>query len=154
MYQLSIGAIGLALASEIPTPRLRAPTLSLVGVTQGISGWVIGFVSPYMINPDQGNLGAKVGFVFLGFGIPLCILIWFFVPETKGLSYDDVRVFPLTLSHATCMLIGSQMDYLFNRRVNSRRFQSEIAAQRTQGTSVGQKAVLGKEAETSATEVE
>jgi hypothetical protein len=83
--------MGLALASEIPTPRLRAPTVSLVGITQGAAGWLIGFVSPYMINPDEGDLGAKVGFVFFGFGVPLCILFWFLVPETKGLSFDDVR---------------------------------------------------------------
>lgn len=92
-YQLSIGAIGFALASEVPTPRLRAPTLSLVGITQGAFGWLIGFISPYMINPDQGNLGAKVGFVFFGLGVPLSIAIWFFVPETRGLSFDDVCVF-------------------------------------------------------------
>lgn len=82
--------MGFALASELPTPRLRAPTVSLVGITQGAVGWLIGFISPYMINPDQGNLGAKVGLVFFGLGVPLCLLIFFFVPETKGLSFDDV----------------------------------------------------------------
>ena len=51
---------------------------------------MIGFVSPYMINPDAGNLGAKVGFVFFGLGMPLCVLFYFFIPETKGLSFEDV----------------------------------------------------------------
>ena len=101
-YQLSIGAMGLALATELPTPRLRAPTVSLVGMTQGAVGWVIGFISPYMINPDQGNLGAKVGLVFFGLGVPLCVLIFFFVPETKGLSFDDVCLsFDLFLRRAS-----------------------------------------------------
>lgn len=54
------------------------------------SGWTLGFVVPYMINPDEGNLGAKVGFVFFGFGVPLCILFYFFTPETKGLTFDEV----------------------------------------------------------------
>jgi hypothetical protein len=61
-----------------------------MGLIQGVVGWVIGFVSPYMINPDEGNLGAKVGFVFFGLGVPCCLAIWFFVPETRGLSFDDV----------------------------------------------------------------
>jgi hypothetical protein len=50
----------------------------------------LGFVVPYMINPDAGDLGAKVGFVFFAFGVPLCVLFYFFAPETKGLSFDEV----------------------------------------------------------------
>lgn len=53
------------------------------------SGWVVGFVSPYMINPDAGALGGKVGFVFAGLGVPLCILFYFLMPETKGLSFEE-----------------------------------------------------------------
>lgn len=43
-----------------------------------------------MINPDAGNLGAKVGFIFFGFGIPLCIAFYFLIPETRGLGFDEV----------------------------------------------------------------
>ncbi|CAK7201577.1 hypothetical protein SEUCBS139899_004283 [Sporothrix eucalyptigena] len=112
-YQVSVGAVGLAIASEMATPRLRPITISLVGCMQGVSGWLIGFVSPYMINPDAGNLGAKVGFVFAGFGVPLCILIFFYIPETKGLSFED-------------------LDLLFENRVNTRHFTREIQRLRGQ----------------------
>lgn len=44
-----------------------------------------------MINPDAGNLGGKVGFVFAGFGIPLCIAFFFLIPETRGLSFEEVQ---------------------------------------------------------------
>jgi len=70
-------------------------------------GWLVGFISPYLINPDAGNLGAKVGFVFAGCGIPICIGFYFLIPETKGLSFDD-------------------MDYLFSKKVPCRRFRQEI----------------------------
>lgn len=43
-----------------------------------------------MINPDAGDLGAKVGFVFAGLGVPLCILFYFLMPETRGLSFEEV----------------------------------------------------------------
>ena len=59
-----------------------------------LSGWLIGFVSPYMINPDAGNLGAKVGFVFAGLGVPLCIAFYFLIAETKGLTFDEVSSNP------------------------------------------------------------
>jgi hypothetical protein len=45
-----------------------------------------------MINPDAGNLGAKVGFVFAGLGLPLCVVFYFFIPETRGLNFDEVSV--------------------------------------------------------------
>lgn len=47
-----------------------------------------------MINPDAGNLGVKVGFVFFGLGAPFCIAFWFLVPETKGLTFEDVSSDP------------------------------------------------------------
>jgi hypothetical protein len=50
-----------------------------------------------MINPDAGDLGAKVGFVFAGLGVPLCILFYFLMPETRGLSFEEVRYLLLLL---------------------------------------------------------
>ncbi|KAF2811807.1 MFS general substrate transporter [Mytilinidion resinicola] len=113
VFQLTLGAIGFAIGSEISSLPLRASTQSIIGVTQGFMGWLVGFISPYLINPDAGNLGAKVGFVFAGFGVPLCVAFWFLIPETKGLGFDD-------------------MDYLFARKVPCRRFGDEIRKRRAE----------------------
>jgi len=43
-----------------------------------------------MINPDSGNLGGKVMFVFFGFGVIFSVLLFLYLPETKGLSYEEV----------------------------------------------------------------
>lgn len=43
-----------------------------------------------MINPDAGNLGAKIGFVFFGFGLPLCAAFYFLIPETLGFDFKQV----------------------------------------------------------------
>lgn len=45
-----------------------------------------------MINPDEGNLGAKVGFVFFGLGIIGSVLFYLYIPETKGLNFDEVHL--------------------------------------------------------------
>lgn len=43
-----------------------------------------------MINPDAGNLGGKVGFVFAGLGLLVAIACFFLVPETRGMMFDEV----------------------------------------------------------------
>jgi hypothetical protein len=99
-FQLTLGAVGFAIGSEVTSLPLRASTQSIVGFTQGFAGWLVGFVSPFLINPDAGNLGAKVGFVFAGLGVPLCVIFYFLIPETKGLSFDDVST-PLAMNPRT-----------------------------------------------------
>ena len=48
-----------------------------------------------MINPDAGNMGGKVGFVFFALGVPLCAAFWFLIPETKGFTFEEVCLSPL-----------------------------------------------------------
>ena len=81
---------GLALASEIGSLPLRSQTQGMVAFTQAGFGWVILFTVPYMVNPDAGDLGGKVGFVFFGLGAIITALLFFFAPETKGLTWDEV----------------------------------------------------------------
>ncbi|RDW89744.1 hypothetical protein BP6252_01776 [Coleophoma cylindrospora] len=110
-YESTIGAVGFALGSEVAPLPLRAKVQGLVGIIQGVFGWVVGFISPYMINPDAGNLGAKVGFVFAGLGVPICIAFWIWIPETKGLNFEEI-------------------DYLFGANVDCRKFPEAIEARR------------------------
>ena len=90
IYQLSIGATGFVLASEIATIRLRATTQGLITITNAVWGLIMQFTVPYMINPDAGNLGGKVGFIFLGTGLMAGIGGWYLFPETKGLSFEKL----------------------------------------------------------------
>jgi SP family general alpha glucoside:H+ symporter-like MFS transporter len=75
---------------EIPSIRLRARTQGLANLCLCFVQWLIGFVFPYMFNPDAGNLGGKVGFVFgattfIGF---VGVYIW--LPEPKGRTAADL----------------------------------------------------------------
>lgn len=83
VYQLSIGAMGFVLASEVATLRLRAATQALVTVMNGVWGLIMQFTVPYMINTDAGNLGGKTGFIFFGTGIVAAVVGFFLFPETK-----------------------------------------------------------------------
>ncbi|KFX99389.1 hypothetical protein O988_03889 [Pseudogymnoascus sp. VKM F-3808] len=90
IYQLSIGATGFVLASEIATMRLRGATQGLITITNACWGLIMQFTVPYMINPDAGNLGGKVGFIFLGTGLIAAIGGWYLYPETKGISFEKL----------------------------------------------------------------
>ena len=83
VYQVSIGATGFVLASEVATLRLRAATQALVTITNGVWGLIMQFTIPYMINTDAGHLGGKTGFIFLGTGLITAVGGYFLFPETK-----------------------------------------------------------------------
>ncbi|KAA8906910.1 hypothetical protein TRICI_005048 [Trichomonascus ciferrii] len=106
IYQVSIGASGFVAASEVATLRLRAATQSLVTVTNAVWGLICQFTVPYMITPDAGNLGGKAGFIFFATSLITSILLFFYLPETKGLSFAVI-------------------DELFNRGVSARNFKKE-----------------------------
>ncbi|UNI22273.1 hypothetical protein JDV02_008175 [Purpureocillium takamizusanense] len=90
VYQVSIGATGFVLASEVATLRLRAVTQALVTMSNGVWGLIMQFTIPYMINPDAGHLGGKVGFIFFGLGLIVSVLGWFLYPETKGVRFEKL----------------------------------------------------------------
>ena len=62
----------------------------MIGVTQVTSGWIIIFTIPYIINPDAGNLGGRIGYMFFALGVICTILLYLYCPETKGLTFDEV----------------------------------------------------------------
>jgi hypothetical protein len=55
VYQLSIGATGFVLASEIATMRLRGPTQGLITITNACWGLIMQFTVPYMVSGCNSN---------------------------------------------------------------------------------------------------
>jgi hypothetical protein len=80
---------------------------------QAFTAWLFAFVTPYMYNvgSGSGNLGAKTGFVFMGSSILLFVMAFLWIPETQGLTTEDI-------------------DYLYEKKISPRRFRrNEIALQ-------------------------
>ncbi|PGH35837.1 hypothetical protein GX50_01295 [[Emmonsia] crescens] len=90
VYQLSIGATGFILASEVATVRLRSIMQSLVTIFNALWGLIMQFTIRYMINRDASNLGGKTGFVFLRTGLITAVVEFFLFPETKGLAFEKL----------------------------------------------------------------
>lgn len=90
VYQGTIGAVAWPIAAEAPTSRLRAPTQALATMMNGLSSCIWSMSLPYAINPDQGNLGGKIAFIFGSVLVAASIFIFFMIPETKGRTYIEI----------------------------------------------------------------
>ncbi|KAI6365780.1 hypothetical protein MCOR25_005269 [Pyricularia grisea] len=90
VYFMTIGAMAFAILGEASSTSLRAKTISLATATQAICGIVFNFAIPYMVNPDEGNMGGKVGFVFGGLALMGTVGSWVWVPELKGKTFDEI----------------------------------------------------------------
>ncbi|WWC61109.1 uncharacterized protein I303_103687 [Kwoniella dejecticola CBS 10117] len=96
IYQGSIGPLGYVIFSEVSSAKLRSKTV-------GIGICVNSLCGMYLVNPDEANLKGKVGYIFGGLGLLGSIWTFFFIPETKNRTVDE-------------------LDALFEAKVSSRRF--------------------------------
>lgn len=100
-YQMSIGAIAFAVLGETSSASLRAKTIGFATATQSVFGTVMNVVVPYLVNPDKADLKGKVGFIFGGLSAMATVWSYFYVPELKGRTFDEI-------------------DYMFQSKVNPR----------------------------------
>ncbi|GAO13737.1 uncharacterized protein UV8b_01619 [Ustilaginoidea virens] len=90
VYFASLGAMAFAILGEASSTSLRAPTIALATATQAVMGIVFNLAIPYMVNPDQGNLRGKVGFIFGGLAALATVWSFFHVPELKGRTFGEI----------------------------------------------------------------
>ncbi|KAM0544487.1 hypothetical protein ACHAPJ_011781 [Fusarium lateritium] len=104
-YNCTIGATAYSVLTEIATSRLRAKTASISLALQNSLFTMWAFVIPFLFNPDQANLGAKVAFIFGGLAIISVVFLWFYHPESAGRSYEE-------------------LDEMFMKKVPARQFRT------------------------------
>jgi SP family general alpha glucoside:H+ symporter-like MFS transporter len=90
-YGPAVGA-AMAIAGEVSSTRLRAKTLGLGNAFAGIAGTFWQSVLPYLFNKDQLDLGGNLGWIFFGIAAVYLVLVYFFVPGTKGRKYVELDV--------------------------------------------------------------
>ncbi|KAH9894604.1 general substrate transporter [Xylariomycetidae sp. FL2044] len=113
-YQGTVGSVAYAIGGETPAPTLRQKTYSINAMQYWCVNTVFLQAIPYMINPDQGNLGGKVGFVFFGLSLPMCIFQYFNLPEMKGRNYAELQE-------------------MFDRKLPARQFKDYVCQQTIDG---------------------
>ncbi|KAF4458226.1 maltose permease [Fusarium albosuccineum] len=99
VYFATVGAMAFAVLGECSSLALKAKTMALATATQSVMGLAMNFAIPYMVNPDEGNLKGKVGFIFGGLALLAMVWSWVYVPELKGRRYDEIdRMFHAKVS--------------------------------------------------------
>lgn len=106
-------ATGWVVVAEISSYRLRAKTQAIGVIAYAFFTWFFAFTVPYIYNVDSGNLGAKTGFVFMGTSICLVIGSWFLIPNTAGMTTEEV-------------------DWMYTKRIPVRKFRAHIEEMRTE----------------------
>ncbi|KEF59179.1 uncharacterized protein A1O9_04023 [Exophiala aquamarina CBS 119918] len=118
LYNVTIGATAFTVLTEVSTSRLRAKTIAIGLAIQGCFGILWSFVLPYLFNPDKANLGGKLGFIYGGLCFPCIAFLWWYQPETRGRSYEE-------------------LDEMFVKKIPARKFrgyvtEAEIKSQEAQ----------------------
>lgn len=86
------GPIAWVVTSEIFPLAVRAKAMSLSTASNWLWNFGIGYATPYIVNEEFGNLGAKVFFVWGSTCVGCLVFTYFCIPETKGLSLEQIDI--------------------------------------------------------------
>jgi MFS transporter, SP family, general alpha glucoside:H+ symporter len=92
VYSLTLGPQSFALVAEISATRVRSQTISIARNAYNIMSIIDNTVEPYLINPTEANLKGKTAFVWMATATLTLIWCIFRLPETKGLTYEELDI--------------------------------------------------------------
>ncbi|RYP50751.1 hypothetical protein DL768_003811 [Monosporascus sp. mg162] len=91
-----------------PLP-IRARGVALSTASNWLWNCIIAVITPFMVGEDQGNLGAKVFYVWGGLCLCAFVYAYFLIPETKGLTLEQVdRMFEETTPRKSSKWVPSR----------------------------------------------
>ncbi|KAM5343363.1 hypothetical protein ACJ41O_011900 [Fusarium nematophilum] len=107
IFKVSLGPTTYVIVGETSSSRVRAQTIVLGRAVYVCGQIIVQQLNPRMLNStsDAWNWGAKTGMFYFGLCFIWAVWIWFFLPETRNRSFADI-------------------DYLFQKKTNARKFQS------------------------------
>ncbi|KAI2641022.1 MFS sugar transporter-like protein [Xylaria nigripes] len=88
-FQFGWGPACWIIVSEIPTARLRPLNVALAAATQWLFNFIVSRTLPVML-ATLGFKGYGTYFLFGSFGVIMIVFVWFFIPETKGISLEHM----------------------------------------------------------------
>lgn len=89
-YAFGYAPLAYVISSEIPSLKLRDKTYRIGIMVNIIFAFLVAYTLPYLLNKPYANLQSKVGFVYGSFSALGLIYTYFFVPECKGKSLEEI----------------------------------------------------------------
>jgi len=91
-FAASWGPVAWVVTGELYPLGIRAKAMSMSTASNWLWNWGIGYATPYLVKEGAGNagLGSKVFFIWGSTCLGCLIFTYFFIPETKGLSLEQV----------------------------------------------------------------
>jgi len=89
-YNAGVGAATSPLATEMVSSRLRASTVGTANALGYFLAWLVGFCSPYFINPQDLNWGPQYSYIWAASNFICVVWFYFFIPETKARSLEEL----------------------------------------------------------------
>ncbi|CRG91365.1 putative quinate permease [Talaromyces islandicus] len=86
-FQFGWGPVCWIYVSEIPTARLRSLNVAFGAATQWLFNFVVARAVPSML-VTMGSNGYGTYIFFACFCFAMGVFVWFFIPETKGVSLE------------------------------------------------------------------
>ncbi|EAU33623.1 predicted protein [Aspergillus terreus NIH2624] len=106
-YAAGFGGLTYVVAAEMPTARLKNRTSGLTFLALAAFNMVVTYVLPYIAQSDGANLQAKTYLIFAGWMLFSVLIVFFYLPETRGRS-------------------AAELDEMFEAKVPARKFSSYI----------------------------
>ncbi|QPG75842.1 hypothetical protein FOA43_003225 [Brettanomyces nanus] len=91
IYEATVGPLTYALITELPQGRMRAKSVAITSNVNSLCSFGLGYLIPYLFNPDEVNMGARIMFVWTGTGVVLFVVMLFFLPETRGRTANEIE---------------------------------------------------------------
>jgi MFS family permease len=79
----------VVIGETFPLP-IRSRGVGLSTASNWLWNCILAVISPYFVGAQYGDLGAKVFFIWGGLCTCACVYAYFLVPETKGLTLEQV----------------------------------------------------------------
>jgi hypothetical protein len=81
--------VGVVIGEIFQLP-IRSKAVALSTASNWFWNAIIGIITPFLVDRDKGDLGVKVFFIW-GSTCAICaVFAWYFVPETRGLTLEQV----------------------------------------------------------------
>ncbi|CAF4057848.1 unnamed protein product [Adineta steineri] len=85
------GPAAWVVTGELYPVSIRAKCMSLSSASNWLFNFALGYATPYMVDPDKGNMGSKVFFIWGSTCLGCLVFAIFCIWETKGLSLEQVN---------------------------------------------------------------